>query len=154
MTDTNSSAELTLVPINESNWRKVVRVRVKSTQTDFVAETSYYLLLCHYRELWQPLAISVGDQVIGFIMWAIDHNDGSCWLGGFHIDAEWQGKGFGKKTIKAIIENITNQYKINNFALSVQPQNPACSLYEALGFMKTDEWEDDEIVMRYSVLQF
>ncbi len=150
MNSSPNESELRLMTINNSNWRKVIRIKVKPEQQDFVAEPSYYLLLCHYGELWQPLAVTLADQVIGFIMWAIDPEDGSCWLGGFHLDADWQGKGYGRRTLLTAIEMLSEQEKIYNFALSVQPSNPAVKLYKSVGFVETNEMEDDEMVMRFS----
>lgn len=151
MNASHSEPELTLMIINNSNWRKVIRIKVKPEQLDFIAEPSYYLLLCHYGELWQPLAVTLGDQVIGFIMWAIDPLDGSCWLGGFHLDADWQGKGYGRQTLHTAIKILSKREGCRNFALSVLPNNPAIKLYKSVGFVETDEMEDDEIVMRFSI---
>jgi diamine N-acetyltransferase len=147
----NPEPTLKLTAINESNWRKVIQLQVKPEQQDFVADPSYYLLLCHYGELWQPLAIILDEQVIGFIMWAIDPEDGSCWLGGFHLDAKWQQKGHGRKALQTAIEQLSAQKGLRNFALSVQPVNPAVSLYQSLGFTQTGEMEDDEMVMRLTL---
>jgi diamine N-acetyltransferase len=151
MLNSEAKNNIFLLPVDERNWRKVIRLKVKPSQIDYVAETSYYLLLCHYGELWQPLAVVLDQQVIGFIMWAIDQNDGSCWLGGFHIDSNWQGMGYGRQTMQTIIKMISQQYGINKFAISIQPINPAREFYKLLGFTETDEWEDDEIVMRFSM---
>lgn len=146
-----SEPKLTLMTINNSNWRNVIRIKVKPEQMDFIAETSYYLLLCHYGELWQPLAVNLGDQVIGFIMWAIDPQDGSCWLGGFHLDADWQGKGYGRLTLQTTIKMLSEQEGVRDFALSVLSNNPAVMVYKSLGFLETDEMEDDEMIMRFSM---
>jgi diamine N-acetyltransferase len=92
----NEKQILQLMPVDASNWRKVIRIKVKPAQQDFVADPSYYLLLCHYGELWQPLAVMLHDQAVGFLMWGIDPEDGSCWLGGFQIDEAWQRQGYGR----------------------------------------------------------
>ena len=33
---------------------------------------TYYLALCHYGGVWHPLAVYAADEVVGFVMWAID----------------------------------------------------------------------------------
>ena len=144
----NERPVLKLSPVDPTNWRKVIRVRVHENQMDYVAEPAYYLLLCHYGELWQPLAISLDEQVIGFIMWAIDPQDGSCWLGGFQIDAEWQGKGYGREAVQSTMNKVALEQNTRYFALSVQPENPAKRFYESMGFIETEDWEEDEVVMR------
>ena len=135
-------------PVNSDNWREVIKLEVTESQREFVAEPSHYLLLCSYGGLWQPLAIYLGEQVIGFLMWAVDNEDGSCWLGGILIDKSHQRKGYGRQAIKSAITILSDEHGYQNFALSYSPENPAKVLYHALGFIETDEWEGDEIVAR------
>ena len=116
-----------------------------------MTEPSYYLALCSYGEDWRPLAIYLGQQVIGFLMWAVDSTDGSCWLGGILIDQGYQQRGYGRRAIQAAMTMLTEQHGHQNFALSYSPDNPAKHLYHSLGFIETDEWEDDEVVARLSL---
>jgi len=142
---------VTLQPVNRDNWREVTKLEVADSQREFVAEPSYYLALCSYDGLWQPLAIYLSDQVIGFMMWAVDEADGSCWLGGILIDQKHQRKGYGRKAIQAAIGILSDKHGYQNFALSYAPENSAKHLYHSLGFIETDEWEGDEIVSRLSL---
>jgi diamine N-acetyltransferase len=116
-----------------------------------VSEPCYYLALCYYGELWQPLAIYLDEQVIGFMMWALDTDDGSCWLGGILIDQKHQRKGYGRQAIQEAIKMLSEQHGYQKFALSHSPDNPAKKIYQKLGFIETDEWEGDEIVARLSL---
>ena len=141
--------KIELIEITAENWREVVQLEVNPEQSQYIADPSYYLLLCHYGKIWHPLAIQLNQQIIGFMMWAIDPDDHSGWIGGFLIDANWQGKGFGKQAVETMLNYFQETLQINHFALSVQPENPAFNLYERIGFVKTEEWEDNEIVMRY-----
>ena len=147
----DKSAQVTLRSVNRDNWREVTKLEVNESQREFVADPCYYLALCNYGELWQPLAIYLGEQVIGFMMWAIDSDDGSCWLGGILIDRKHQRQGHGRQAIQAAIGMLSEQHGYQNFALSYSPDNPAKHLYHKLGFKETDEWEDDEVVARLSL---
>jgi diamine N-acetyltransferase len=126
---------------------------VNEAQREFVAETCYYLALCNYEELWQPLAIYLGEQVIGFMMWAIDTDDRSCWLGGILVDQKHQRKGYGRQAIQKAIKMLSEQHGYRKFALSYSPDNPVKQLYQKLGFIETDEWEEDEMVARLSLVK-
>jgi diamine N-acetyltransferase len=152
-TSKNNETLVTLRPINRDNWREVAKLRVSELQREFVAEPCYYLALCCYGGLWKPLAICLGDKVIGFLMWAVDPVDGSCWLGGILIDQSYQRRGYGRQAIQAAIAMLTNEHGCQSFALSYSPDNPAKHLYQELGFNETDEWEDDEIVARLSITE-
>ncbi|MFL7868890.1 MAG: GNAT family N-acetyltransferase [Anaerolineales bacterium] len=150
-TTKNNGTQVTLRPVTHNNWREVTKLEVSESQREFVAEPSYYLALCSYGGLWQPLAIYLGEQVIGFMMWAVDKADGSCWLGGILIDKSYQRKGYGRKAIQAAIAMVAKKHGYEQFALSYSPENPAKSLYHSLGFIETDKWEGDEIVARLSL---
>jgi len=142
---------LRLRPVNQDNWREVAKLTVDELQRAFVAEPTYYLALCCYGELWKPLAIYLDKQVIGFLMWAEDSEDGSCWLGGIMIDQNYQRKGYGRGAIQAAIAMLSEKHGYQQFALSYAPENTAKHLYHRLGFVETNEWEDDEVVARLSI---
>jgi diamine N-acetyltransferase len=146
---TENKAPLTLRPVGKDNWRDVINVSTTEPQQKFIAQPGYYLAMCAYGGLWNPLAVYLGDRVIGFIMWAVDTADQSCWLGGIFIDRDYQGQGYGRKAVQAAIDLLSEQHGHQHFALSYQPNNViAKHLYTTLGFVETDEWEDDEIVAR------
>lgn len=146
-----NETQVTLHPVTRDNWREVARLKVNESQCEFVAEPTYYLALCNYGELWHRLAIYLGEQVIGFLMWAVDSDDGSCWLGGILIDQKYQRQGYGRGAIQAAVAMLAEEGGYQQFALSYAPDNPAQRLYQSLGFVETDEWEDDEVVARLSL---
>ena len=134
--------------VTSENWREIFSLEVYEEQKEFVAEPGYYLCLCAYGGLWNPLAIYFEDLVIGFLMWAVDPEDGSCWLGGIFIDKSYQGRGLGRKAIGAAVAKLSGEEGVKHFALSYLPNNPKIGLYKSLGFEETGEMEDDEIVAR------
>jgi len=149
-----NSVQVSLRPVSQDNWRDIARLKVSEAQRDFVAEPCYYLALCSYGNDWQPLAIYSGEQVIGFMMWATDEADGSCWLGGIIIDQGMQNCGYGQQAVQAVIKLLNEKHEYSNFALSYQPVNLAGKhVYTKLGFVETDEWEGDEIVARFSLAE-
>ena len=138
-----------LVEVNGSNWRKVAAVEPRPGQERFVAPVSYYLCLAHYGGTWHPLAVEVGGSIVGHVMWGIDDEDGSVWLGGLVVDGSAQGGGIGRATVAAFLERFTEEGQVN-VALSYLPDNTiARKLYAGIGFVETGELEGDEIVARY-----
>jgi diamine N-acetyltransferase len=147
-----SESQVVLRPVDGDNWRDIAHLQVAPSQREFVAEPSYYLALCCYGKDWRPLAIYLGEQVIGFMMWAVDPADDSCWLGGIMIERSYQRKGYGRQAVQRAISMLAREHGYRDFALSYQPANLiAKHLYSSLGFSETDEWEDDEIVARLSL---
>jgi diamine N-acetyltransferase len=142
---------LTLTNVGARDWRHVADLEVTEAQRAFVAEPSRYLALCAYGGVWSPLAVRLGERVIGFLMWAVDPDDGSCWLGGLLIDARHQRLGHGRRAVEAALGMLASDHGHRSFALSYHPDNPAKALYRAFGFVETGEVEDDEVVARRSL---
>ena len=142
-----NETQVSLRPVDPGNWRDVANLEVSEDQREFVAQPAYYLSLCCYGGDWHPLAICRDEQVVGFMMWAVDPADGSCWLGGILIDRGMQRRGYGRRAVEAAIAMLSDKYGYTDFALSYQPANlVAKHLYGKIGFVETDEREDDEIV--------
>jgi diamine N-acetyltransferase len=114
-----------------------------------VPPVTYDLALCHYGCVWHPLAVYEGDQVVGFVVSAIDPTDNSGWIGGLIIDAQHQSRGLGRATVEALIRHFRDVHGCTSAALSYGPANVrARTLYASLGFEVTGEFEDDEPVAR------
>lgn len=143
----SSSQQVTVRPVDANNWREVSALGTTQAQRTFVAEPTFYLALCCY-DTWNPLAIYLGETVIGFMMWGID-DDESCWLGGILIDQAHQQKGYGRRAVQEALGILNKQTGASEFALSYRPNNAvARQLYTSMGFVETGEMEDDEVVAR------
>ena len=141
--------EVRFVEVDASNWSTLAEVEPRPDQRGFVAPVTRYLCLAHYGGEWHPLAIEADGTIVGHVMWAVDEEDGSTWLGGLVIDAANQGRGIGRATVEVFLERFTVEGE-TNVALSYSPENDvALGLYRSIGFVETGEMEDDEIVARY-----
>ena len=146
-----AAPEVRLVDVDAANWRNVVAVAARPDQERFVAPVAYYLCLAHYGGAWHPLGIEAGGSIVGHVMWAVDEDEGSVWLGGLVIDAASQGRGIGHAAVRACIERFAGEGQAQ-LALSYQPDNTvAGDLYASFGFVETGEMEDNEIVARLSI---
>jgi diamine N-acetyltransferase len=140
-----------LVDVTTENWRDAAALEVSEDQSAFVGPVTRYLCLCHYGGRWQPLAISAGGCVVGFVMWAVDPDDSSGWIGGLVIGLQHQRLGYGRAALTALLERLRREQGCTSAALSYAPDNLAArALYASLGFAETGELEDDELVARLS----
>lgn len=143
------SGDVQLVEVDGSNVGQLIRIAPRPDQERFVAPVANYLVLCHYGGEWSPLAIEVDGSVVGHVMWAVDEDDGSTWMGGLIVDAESQGRGIGRMAVEAFIDRFTSDGH-TNLALSYEPENAvARDLYASLGFVETGETEGSEVVARH-----
>ncbi|HEX6710867.1 MAG TPA: GNAT family N-acetyltransferase [Rubrobacter sp.] len=133
--------------VTSDSWRDVVRIEPREDQRRFVASVAYYLNLCHFGEEWRPLALYKDDKPVGFVMWAFDTEEESYWIGGLVIGAEYQGMGYGRAAMEALLDHLAAQPGYREAALSCDPENTvARRLYASLGFVETGERVDDEFV--------
>ncbi len=142
--------DVRLVEVDADNWRACAALRVGEEQQRWVADVTYYLCLCTYGGTWHPLAIQRGDDVVGFLMWAVD-DDHSRWIGGLIVDIAHQRHGVGRAAMIEAIRLLIAQPGCAGIGLSHHPDNRAArSLYGALGFSDTGETDEDgaELVSR------
>jgi diamine N-acetyltransferase len=147
--------DVSLVEVSAANWRACAALRVEEDQRRWVAEVTYYLCLCTYGDSWHPLAIAVENEVVGFLMWAID-DDQSRWIGGLVIDAAHQRHGVARGAVTEAIRLLIAQPGCTGVALSCNTTNEvARCLYAELGFVETEETVADgaELVSRLSLSQ-
>ncbi len=96
--------------MSAENRREVVRIEPREEQKRFVASVAYYLNLCHYGEDWRPLALYQDGEVVGFAMWGYDAEEESHWIGGLVIGAEYQGRGYGRAAMEALLDEAQRSY--------------------------------------------
>jgi diamine N-acetyltransferase len=143
------TATIDLAAVTTDNWRDCADLEVNADQSSFVAPVTRYLCLCHYGGLWSPLAVRAGGAIVGFVMWAVDPDDDSGWIGGLVIGRQHQQRGYGRAAVLALLERLRREQGCTSAALSYAPDNAAArALYASLGFAETGEREGDEIVAR------
>lgn len=139
--------------IDESNFRKVVSMKLTQGGQEFVAPNVYSLAQAWvFYEEARPLAIYNDEDVIGFIMLSYDEKERKAGIWRFMIAEEHQGKGYGKEAMIKAIDMIRNENKFDSIELDYVPGNVVAKhLYENLGFKETGEVEDGEIIMKMAL---
>lgn len=147
--------------IDSNNVWKVCNLSVGKHQEDFVATNSQSIIEAYTtiidNKVALPYAIKIDDTFIGFFMLGYDSLDegdpqiaaGNYCLWRFMIDEKFQGKGYGKQAMHAIIDLLKSGpvQKAEACWLSYEPENEgARHLYSQFGFVETGEICSDEIV--------
>ncbi|MGM9605859.1 MAG: GNAT family N-acetyltransferase [Faecousia sp.] len=148
--------------INAQNIWEIVALEVAESQKSFVA-TNTESILEAYCAITNggtalPFGIYDGDTPVGFTMisygcddWedapAIARDNYAIWR--LMIDQRFQGKGYGKAAMAAILDFIRTfpRGKAEYCMLSYEPENTvAKALYHSFGFRENGEMDGDEIV--------
>ena len=132
---------LRLETITKDNWRKAISLRVREDQVNFVASNAISLAQLNFLENFHAKGIYHSEEMIGFALYGIDEDDQEYWIYRLMIDQKHQGKGYGKKAIQLIIDDIRNlkEDRHQTITLSYEPTNDhAKRVYEKVGFREID----------------
>jgi diamine N-acetyltransferase len=152
---------ISLRPIDSTNYRECIELSVAPEQRGFVASNVQSLADAYvWRQAAEPYAVYSDHQMVGFALlfpFAGDVDDESVPEPGTErgmvlvrlmIDGRFQGRGYGKGALEAIVENVRER-GLPTVRLSVVPENEqALEFYRRNGFAETGEVHGGEIVMK------
>ena len=85
-------------------------------------------------------------------MFGLDIEDNRYYLVRLMIDEKFQGKGYGRAATLVVIEKMRRIEDCKEIYLSFVPENTnAERLYKSVGFERTGEISEGEIVMRFKI---
>jgi diamine N-acetyltransferase len=92
--------------------------------------------------------VYVEETPVGFLMHGLD-DTGERWIIRLMVDAEHQGRGYGRAAMALILAQFRADPQCRSVAISYEPDNKvAAALYQSLGFEETGEIDDGELVAR------
>lgn len=149
-------ADIVLHEITAANWRATLALGVHPEQQRFVADCQPIAAIVLAKAYvgaggmhWQPYAIATDGQFIGML--ALAHESGNStdyWLFHFFIDQRWQGQGYGRAALRAVVELVGANYpQCRQIRLTVNPENtPGQRLYASVGFRPSGEQLHGELI--------
>lgn len=133
-----------LEPIDHSNWRQALQIQSTPEQAEFVTEFEPVALQILAKSYigegglkWAPFAICAGDIMVGVV--AIAHSGAECQVFNLLIDRLFQGRGYGRAAMDAIVSYVRESLPdCNELTLTSHPRNTqAQKLYSSAGFVAT-----------------
>ena len=141
------AATVELREITRDNWGECVRLAVADDQRHFVAPNVYSLAESKFCPEMVPLATYDGETMIGFTMYG--HDTDEWWIIRLMTDVKYQDRGYGRAAMTEVIRRIREQSPGTAILVSYEPTNAVAEkLYMSLGFEKTGQVEDGELVVR------
>ena len=141
--------KVTLRDIDRENFMRCVRLEVLEEQKGFVATNAFSIAQSKVEPTYDVQAVYDGDEMVGFVMYGWDEEEGCHSLARLMVDKNQQGKGYGRAATEEVIRRLRAEPGCKQIVLSVNPANASAqALYESLGFVKTGEVSHGEEVMR------
>jgi diamine N-acetyltransferase len=134
-----------LRPLTEDNWEECIKLTVANEHQNFVAPNVYSIAQSRFEPTWVPLAIYNDDTMVGFLMYdSADYE-----LVRLMVDQHHQGKGYGAAAMRLLLEHFEREYACPTTKTTFVPGNTVAEqLYLKLGYEKTGELKEGEIVVR------
>ncbi len=142
---TRTNPEIVLEAVDRRNYRKLFPMQLRPEQTTFVTPPRWTLARCYVRQFGEefehlPHLIRSGEEVVGYCTTACDPNSSDdYWIDDIMIDAEHQGKGYGRAAMIETLRMIVARYpRCRAVQLTCFRANTnAAALYKSLGFEPT-----------------
>ncbi len=106
----------------------------------------------HFEEKAWFRAIYAGETPVGFVMLYDDPEKTDYFLWRFMIDQSYQGRHFGERALKLLIDHVRAEPGATELLVSYVPAAGSPEpFYRAAGFVDTGEISDGEVVMRLAL---
>ena len=143
----DSESLIELREITMENFRECIRLSVAESQRGFVAHNMYSLAEAKADGVSSPRAIYSGDAMVGFTMYRFDAESGTGCIDRLMVAADHQGRGYGRAAMIQVIDRLWNTPGCRRIRTSFKSTNAVAeALYESLGFRKSGEVDEGELV--------
>lgn len=129
---------VTIKEITADNWVAAIKLKVKKEQENYVASNAASIAQSKFHTFLECYGIYDEDEMVGFSALGKNPEDDTIWIVRHMVDEKHQGKGYGKKGLKAVIKLMQEKFKPKSIFLDVVKENEtATNLYVKAGFKDT-----------------
>lgn len=135
---------ISLIPVDKSNYEAVCDLEVEESQEDYVAENTWSLVEAQFNEGYITRAIYKDQAVVGFFMWVRESTSKiSIWR--FMVDKQHQNQGIGRLALDLALDEIKQAQGLREIEICYNPNNPvAKDFYSSFSFKEVGMDKDDE----------
>ncbi|HEY7020403.1 MAG TPA: GNAT family N-acetyltransferase [Ktedonobacterales bacterium] len=152
---------VTVHRVTRANWRDTLLLAVQPDQQRFIAGYAPIAAIILSKAYvgaegmrWEPYAFIIEGEMVGMAALATEarHTDRR-WLFHFFIDERFQGHGYGRAALTALISWVTRRKPTcRSLLLTVHPENHVAQrLYTDMGFMPTGDESGGELIYRLAL---
>ena len=149
MTEVTRDSKVTLREITKETVRPICKLKVAEPQNRFVAPNAVSIAEAYFYDTAWFRAIYADDTPVGFLMLEIQPDKPEYYLWRMMIADGYQKMGFGYKAMEQVIEYVKTLPNAAEFLTSCVPGDGSPEgFYNKLGFVRTGEMEDEEVVLK------
>ena len=130
--------------VTAKNRGAVERLALLPEQAGFIESPTECLREADASDFWRPVGIYDGTELVGFAMYGYLPflGEGQLWFDRLLIDKAFQGRGYDKAAIAALLERLRQEYPCRRVYLSVYGDNAAAiHLYQQAGFSFNGDYD-------------
>ena len=130
--------------VTAKNRGAVERLALLPEQAGFIESPTECLREADASDFWRPVGIYDGTELVGFAMYGYLPflGEGQLWFDRLLIDKAFQGLGYAKAAIAALLERLRQEYPCRRVYLSVYGDNAAAiHLYQQAGFSFNGDYD-------------
>jgi diamine N-acetyltransferase len=152
---------MTVHRVTRANWRDTLLLTVRPDQQRFIAcyaPIATIILSKAYVGAegmrWEPYAFVSEGEMVGLAALATEPRRADLrWLFHFFIDERFQGRGYGRAALAALISWVREHHPgCQSLLLTVHPENHVAQrLYTGMGFAPTGDERGGESVYRLAL---
>ncbi|STQ89569.1 GNAT family N-acetyltransferase [Iodobacter fluviatilis] len=148
--DQSPDLSIMLKPVSQENWVACAKLELLPEQANLLAPNTniYSIAESKFEPHYQPRAICMADQVIGFLMYCPDvdlPDPGLYWLFRFMLGAEYQGKGYGALAIRLALAEMKLAGARRVITMHKPSNQIASRLYQRMGFCEVGYADDGDV---------
>ena len=148
-TENSQVAIVSLREITKETVKSILDLSVTKEQEKFIASNARSIAEAYFAEEAWFRAIYADETPVGFVMLSDIPERAEYYLWRFMIDAEHQGKGYGRRALELLVEHVKSRPNAKAFYTShVKGNEGAGRFYRKFGFEYTGEVGGEELVMR------
>lgn len=147
-----TDAEVSLREVTAETVRVICALEVRPEQRHYVASNALSIAQAYFEPHAWFRAVYAGETPIGFAMLHEDIETSQSFLWRFMIDAEHQGKGYGRRALDLVVEHVRNSVGARElFSSYREGDDDPGGFYRSYGFVETGDLTDGEVVIRLAL---
>ncbi len=151
-----SKHNMKIVEVNRDNLQQVIALQLDDSQKGLVSDNVHSMAQSAVNTSYQPRAAVVDGKVVGFVMysewvdaeWAVIPRPKEYYIFRVMTDKEHQGKGYGRKMMSMVIEEIRSKNPKSIHIGYCDENKVAKSFYQSLGFVEYGRFDWGDIAAK------